>query len=298
MTASANTRRSRTIRPGICLALLVVIGGPMACTTTAVDTSSMTFAPEPLLGKIVWNDLITEDIDAAQRFYGALFGWSFEPVRKRDDHPYVVARSGRVLVAGIVQVSRPQGGTNYSRWLPYASVRDVDAAVANAKAEGGTVPVTARQVGMGRIAVIVDTEGAVMGLARSRIGDPDDSTTAPGPGRVVWTELLANDPDAASRFYAKVIGYMPHTIERHGGPYTLLSYGGMDRAGIFRNPSEQAAPTWLTSFGVEDPVAAAARVEALGGKVILPPSPQLRDGTMALIEDPTGALLILRKTGT
>ncbi len=286
------------LRPGTWFALLVLLVGPMACRTTAVDTSSMTFAPEPLLGKIVWNDLITEDVDAARRFYGELFGWSFESASRRDDRPYVVARSGRALVAGIVQVPRPSGGVSYSRWLPYASVNDVDAAVAKAKMEGGTVAVASRQVGIGRVAVIVDAEGAVIGLARSRIGDPDDSTTAPGPGRVVWTELLANDPEAASRFYARVIGYVPHTIERHGGPYILLSYGGVDRAGIFRNPSEQAAPTWLTSFGVDDPVAAAARVQALGGKVILPVSPQLRDGTMALVEDPTGAILILRKTGT
>lgn len=291
-------RRCRTTRRGAWLAFLFLVATPMACTTTAVDTSSMSFSAEPLLGKIVWNDLVTEDIEAARHFYGALFGWSFEPARMRDEHPYVVARSGRVLVAGIVQVSGHSDPASYSRWLPYASVNDVDAAVAKATAEGGTVAVTARQVGIGRVAVIVDAEGAVMGLARSRIGDPDDSTTAPAAGRVVWTELLANDPEVASRFYGSVIGYVPHTIERHGGPYTLLAYDGVDRAGIFRNPSEQAAPTWLTSFGVDDPVAAAARVEMLGGKVILPPSRQLRGGTMALVEDPTGALLILQKTGS
>lgn len=298
MTANADQRRYRTTRLGAWLALLFLVATPTACTTTSVDTSSMTFSAEPLLGKIIWNDLITEDIDAARRFYGELFGWSFEPERMRDDRPYVVARSGRVLVAGIVEVARHSGSASYSRWLPYASVNDVDAAVARAIAGGGRVVVPARQVGIGRIAVVVDAEGAVMGLARSRIGDPDDSTTAPAPGRVVWTELLANDPDAASRFYANVIGYVPHIIERHGGPYTLLAYGGVNRAGIFRNPSEQAVPTWLTSFGVEDPAAAAARVEALGGKVILPPSPQLRGGAMALIEDPTGALLILQKIGS
>src|SRR5690349_11524083 len=128
MTASPVQRRFRT-RVGACLAFLFLVVAPMACKTTAVDTSSMSFSAEPLLGKIVWNDLVTEDIEAAQRFYGALFGWSFEPTIMRDDHPYAVARTGRVLVAGIVQVSRPPGHANYSRWLPYVSVNDVDAAV-------------------------------------------------------------------------------------------------------------------------------------------------------------------------
>lgn len=141
----------------------------------------------------------------------------------------------------------------------------------------------------------VDKEGAVFGLARSRIGDPDDITTAPGDGRVVWTELLSNDPAAASAFYHAVIGYDARNVERRGGQYTLLTRQGAERAGILRNPSEQATPTWLTYFGVEDAAAAAQRVEALGGKVILPPSPQLREGTMAVVTDPTGALLVLQK---
>jgi predicted enzyme related to lactoylglutathione lyase len=95
-----------------------------------------------------------------------------------------------------------------------------------------------------------------------------------------------------------VIGISAHTIERHGGPYTLLSEGGVDRAGILKNPSDDAAPVWLTYFGVADPVSAAARVEALGGKVILPPSPELRDGTMAVVTDPTGALFALQKVSS
>ena len=78
----------------------------------------------------------------------------------------------------------------------------------------------------------------------------------------------------------------------------LLSERATDRAGILKNPSDDAAPVWLTYFGVEDPVSAAARVEALGGKVILPPSPQLRDGTMAVVTDPTGALFALQKVGS
>jgi predicted enzyme related to lactoylglutathione lyase len=182
-----------------------------------------------------------------------------------------------------------------SRWLPYASVPDVDAAVSSATGAGGKVAAAARNVNLGRVAAIVDAEGAVLGLARSRIGDPDDKTTAPAASRVVWTELVSNDPAAAARFYQAVIGYEPHTIERRGGQYTLLARAGIDRAGILRNPAEKASPAWLTYFGVTDPAAAASRVEALGGRVILAPSPQLREGTMAVVTDPSGALLVLQK---
>jgi predicted enzyme related to lactoylglutathione lyase len=258
----------------------------------------MSFSQEALVGKVVWNDLSTQDLEAARRFYSGLFGWTFEQTTGPGGQPYLLARSGRILVAGLVAVSSPSKDVVLSRWVPYMSVSDVDASVARATAAGATVIVSARDVNLGRVAVIEDKEKAVLGLARSRIGDPDDATTAPAPGRVVWTELLTNDPDAASQFYQKVIGVSAHTIERHGGPYTLLSERGTDRAGILRNPADDAAPVWLTYFGVPDPVAAAARVEALGGKVVLPPSPQLRDGTMAVVTDPTGALFALQKVGS
>ena len=42
-------------------------------------------------------------------------------------------------------------------------------------------------------------------------------TTAAGPGKAVWTELLSSDPAAAAEFYAAVAGYQPQAIERRGG---------------------------------------------------------------------------------
>ena len=50
----------------------------------------------------------------------------------------------------------------------------------------------------------------------------------------------------------------------------------------------------MTYFGVEDVVASAARVEELGGQVLVPVSPDVRDGTMTVVTDPTGALLVLK----
>jgi predicted enzyme related to lactoylglutathione lyase len=163
---------------------------------------------------------------------------------------------------------------------------------------GGTVAVGARNVSVGRVAAIVDPEGAVIGLARSGIGDPDDRTTAARAGRVVWTELLANAPETTSAFYRTVFGYELRTIERRHGTYTMLAVNGIDRAGILRNPTERWSPLWLTYFAVADPAAAAARAASLGGKVLLPVSPEVREGTMAVVEDPSGAILVLQKLTT
>ena len=156
-----------------------------------------------------------------------------------------------------------------------------------AQTAGGAVAVRARDVNLGRVAAIVDPQGAVLGLARSDIGDPDDRTTAAASGRVVWTELLAADAAGAESFYRAVVGYDARTIERRGGEYTVLTGGGADRAGILAIPSEQTEPLWLTHFGVDDAAVAADRAATLGGTIVLPVSPDLREGTMAVVADPS-----------
>ena len=270
-----------------------------ACTTTTTrDLSGMTFSETPLTGKFVWRDLITEDVTAARRFYGGLFGWTFEDTKGPGGREYVLAKSGSVYVAGMVSVEKSGDGTKLSRWLPYMSVDDVDDAVAKASAGGGKIAVAARNVNIGRVAAVVDPEGAVLGLVRSNIGDPDDDTTAPAPGRIVWTELLSNEPAAATDFYETIGGYSAETIARGGGQYTMLAAGGVKRAGILRNPAEHWDPLWLSYFGVRDPAAAAQRAEAMGGSILLPVSPKVRNGSLAVVADPSGAVLVLQKLQT
>lgn len=276
--------------------LTLVLAILAACTTTqAPEGVDAHFSSEPLLGKVIWHDLVTEDIAGAQQFYAGLFGWQFHDSSSTRAGEYLVATMGDKIVAGLVPFDAPNDGENYSRWLPYISVADVDASVSRGIAAGATVAVSARNIGLGRVAAIIDPQGAVIGLARSSIGDPDDIATAAAPGRPVWTELLADDPAAAADFYNLMANYDARTIERSGGEYTILASSGNDRAGIFQNPAEgDYIPVWITAFGVDDPAAAAAKAESLGGTILLPVSPELRNGTTAVVTDPTGAILLLQ----
>jgi predicted enzyme related to lactoylglutathione lyase len=217
----------------------VLLMGATACTTASrPDLTGMSFSSEPLLGKVIWHDLITEDLDSARNFYGELLGWTFEDFNGGRGDNYIIARKDDVIVAGLLAIDAPTDDENYSRWLPYISVDDVDAALSRSIAGGASVVATARDVSIGRVAAIIDPQGAVVGLARTTIGDPDDTTTAAAPGRPVWTELLANDPQAAAAFYGSLAEYDARTITRRGGEYTILANGGVDRVGIFQNPAD------------------------------------------------------------
>ena len=275
----------------LALAAIVAAG----CTTGSTpDLRGMSFSERPLSGKVIWNDLITEDIDAARRFYGGLFGWTFEEAQGQGG-TYNVARDGDVYVAGLLAVDRRADGRKVSRWLPYVSVADVDEALARGVGAGARVAASARDVALGRVAAMIDPQGAVIGLATSKIGDPDDRTTRAAPGRAVWHEMLSADPIGSAGFYRLIAGYELETINRRGGEYTLLIQDGVRRAGIAERPTDDVEPLWLTHFGVADPAAAARKAEALGGRIVAAPSPALRDGRMAVVTDPSGALLVLSK---
>lgn len=273
-------------------ALALAIG---ACSATAPGpTTGFSLSTEPLLGKFVWHDLVTDDVEKARRFYGGLLGWKFE----KSTHPlggnYTLIRLDGQYVGGMVAVADPTG-EDYSRWLPYLSVADVDAAVRFTESAGGTTVVAPLDLGnIGRAAAITDPQGAVVGLLRSRVGDPDDSI-ASAAGRIVWNELLATEEGAAARFYGSLASLEVSTISRRGGEYTLLRAQGRDRAGVMDRPDPRVAPLWLTYFAVDDVSAAARRAEELGGKVLLAPSPDLREGTLAVVTDPTGAVLALQQ---
>jgi len=280
----------------ILLASLMIAAGVSACTTAAnLDVGGMTFTDDPLLGKVVWHDLITEDIDAARKFYGGLFGWTFDELKGARGQDYAIAKSGNIYVAGLVSIERPADGTKFSRWLPYISVQDVDAAVTRGVEAGATVAASARNVKLGRVAALVDPQGAVIGLARTSIGDPDDKTTAAAPGRPVWNELLADDTAAATSFYEALGKYDSRVVDRPNGKYTLFGRDGVNRAGMMKKPPVEEPPVWLTFFGVADPAAAAQKAASLGGSVLLEPAADVRGGTVAVVTDPSGAILVLQE---
>lgn len=277
------------------LPLALLFAGLPACGTTGVERAAgLSLSDTPLNGKFVWHDLMSDDVERTRRFYGGLLGWSFEDTTHPNGGDYtLISKDGR-YIGGIVPLDDP-AGVEYSRWLGYLSVPDVDASAAMTRQAGGEVVAGPLDVsGIGRAAAIRDPQGAVVGLLRSERGDPDDSVE-PAAGHVVWNELLASDAGYAAAFYGMITGAQVKTVSRRGGKYTLLRAQDRDRAGIMTRPADDIDPLWLTHFAVADPAAAAARAAELGGEVLLPPSPEFRDGSTAVVVDPTGAILALRR---
>lgn len=114
-------------------------------------------------GQFHWNELMTRDVEKAKAFYAKTIGWSFQPVPMGDD-TYWLAMSGQKMAGGLFEMKGPEFDGVPEHWIAYIAIEDIDACVERAASEGCTVIKPQFDVpGVGRIAIIGDPGGAVIG---------------------------------------------------------------------------------------------------------------------------------------
>ncbi len=118
-------------------------------------------------GEFHWNELLTPDPEAAVEFFSRTIDWVFEPVEMQGDGPartYWIARTGEKAICGIMQIAgvAPEGAE--AHWVSYLEVDDVDKRIRTAERAGAMILRPPFDVpGVGRIAMLQDPTGALMG---------------------------------------------------------------------------------------------------------------------------------------
>ena len=129
---------------------------------------------------------------------------------------------------------------------------------------------------------------------------PATATTAvPGSaqsavlGRFVWHDLLTTDPEAAQRFYSKVVGWGTQLWGNTDPPYTMWTVGGAPIGGVMRMPEEMVSqgtpPHWMSFVESPDVDATVTKVASLGGRTLVAPTDIPTVGRYAVLSDPQGA---------
>jgi len=114
-------------------------------------------------------------------------------------------------------------------------------------------------------------------------------------GAFSWCELLTNDVDGAKKFYGELLSWTmeDEPIEAGVATYTILKRNGQPIGGIMKMPPQVppgTPPHWGAYVTVDDVDAVAAKVQELGGKVLVPPRDVL-GSRFCVFEDPQGAVL-------
>ncbi len=111
-------------------------------------------------GALVWNELSSPDLDASSAFYAGLFGWTFAPFEGSPD-PYLVIKNAERANGGIRPPAAPGAPPH---WLVYFGVADLDASLGLLGQLGGTTHAGPIDLGIARMAVVGDPQGATFAL--------------------------------------------------------------------------------------------------------------------------------------
>jgi uncharacterized protein len=158
-----------------------ILTDPQGANFTVFTPNDSSAPPDgaPPLGDFSWHELATTDFEAAFKFYSQLFGW--QEMERMDMGPhgiYFIFGWNGAQRGGIYnKMPEMKGPPN---WLSYAFVANTDEAVARAKAAGGTVINGPMDVpGEGRIAVMMDPQGAVFAVHAQKAAATPAEKAAP-----------------------------------------------------------------------------------------------------------------------
>jgi predicted enzyme related to lactoylglutathione lyase len=276
---------------GLCAALLSIVATPAVMAAPPVLPALSTPASlEHLPGKVILVELVTPDLTAAKTFYAGLFGWTFHD-SQLGETAYAEADFDGHLVAGLFQRPIKTGEHQQSAWLSFFSTGNVDATTKIALQHGAKVLFEPHDIpNLGRDAVLADPQGAVFAVLASSSGDPPDVLA--DPGEWIWSSLITTDPDTDAAFYQTLFDYDVFDLSAsQDAQHYILASGDYARASVNSPPGNavQAHPDWLNYVRVEDAVATAAKVVALGGHVLVEPRVDRHGGKVAVVADPLGA---------
>ncbi|MGH2539372.1 MAG: VOC family protein [Actinomycetota bacterium] len=238
-------------------------------------------------GTFSWVELWTTDPDDAKRFYGELFGWQTEGASA------TATLSGQAVAAITAQPDRQRSAGVPPHWLSYVTVASADDSATRAAELGGSVHAGPFDVGdAGRIAVVADPTGSMLGLweARGSIG----AELVNDPGCLTSNELATDDIHAASSFYRGLFGWSIEPVDTGGGPgYWVIHHDGaaQGRNGGMRelSPVEEGVPSnwvpYFTATSIDDTL---ARAGELGGSTLVG-AMEIPAGRFAAVRDPQGA---------
>lgn len=249
-------------------------------------------------GRFVWYELMTTDPKAAIAFYSELIGWKTEPFGAPPPGapPYLMWIGSQGPVGGVMELSedaRKAGAP--SHWMCNVTVADVDASVKKVTGAGGSVLMPPMDMpSVGRVALVSDPQGAVIGLFKPESsGPPNDSTKH---GEFAWSELVTTDHEAAFKLYSEIFGW-ERVSEMDMGPagkYLLFGRAGQMSGGMFTKGPDMPGPAaWLYYIRVDDLDASIEKARSLGAKLLNGPMEVPGDERVAQLMDPQGAAFAL-----
>ena len=246
-------------------------------------------------GRVLWYELLTTDMKAAEKFYTAVVGWTVAPF-EGSPQPYdIISRSGNVGVGGVMTI--PPGMNFPPHWQMYVGVDKLETAIGQVERLGGSALSPIIDVpGVGRMRTMKDPQQAVFSIYEPASAPRPAGEPEVGAGS--WHELMTTDAEAALKFYTELFGWSPLEPFDMGpmGKYYMFAQSS-PLGGIMNKPKELAhvPPNWGMYFRVQEINSATERVKTNGGQILNGPM-EVPGGDMVVnCMDPQGAAFSLHQ---
>lgn len=244
----------------------------------------------------IWYELLTSDQDAATAFYTEVVGWTAADQQMAElDFRYTILSVGERGVGGLMALTdQMKAGGAVPAWVGVIGVADTDAEAKRIAEDGGAVHMGPDDIpNVGRFALVADPGGTVYEIMTPLPREIEPAPVARmTPGFVGWHELYAaNGEEAAFAFYAAHYGWSETTSLDMGpmGKYRIFAADADQAGGIMTKPDNMPVGAWAFYFVVDGLDAAAGRVTANGGKILMGPH-EVPDGSWIVqAVDPQGA---------
>ncbi len=243
------------------------------------------------LGQVVWYDLFTPDAAASAEFYGALTGWQIQTMNM-GNRTYSMFVDGKEGIGGL----EPKDGPGPGHWIGYVRVRSLAETLDKVTELGGITLKEPTSISpTSAYAIFRDPQGAVCGIYADE-HDPGRGER-PDVGRFTWSEMGAEQSDAAREFYLAVFSWeLGDSMDMGpGGTYQMLRAAGTDWhiGGLYDKSHESPNAFWAHYITVPALGPALELVKERGGTVLF--EPQSVGGGDHIVQciDPQGCMFAL-----
>ena len=253
-------------------------------------------ADSSVLGRMLWYELLTTDMKAAEAFYKAVIGWGVAPMEGSPQAYDLWMRPDGVPMGGVMTI--PEGMNFPPHWGMYVGVPKLEDAVSKIERLGGRALSPVIEVpNVGRMRTMHDPQGSAFSVYEP--ASPPDPESAPKIGDVSWHELHTTDGEAAFKFYTDLFGWKPTETMDMGpmGKYQMFGRT-FPLGGIMNKVPEMAhVPShWALYVHVADVHAGAEKVTANGGQILNGPMEVPGGDWIVNCMDPQGAAFSLHHT--
>jgi uncharacterized protein len=147
--------------------------GAFVCINQQQNHPGAQLVNEP--GAWTWNNLMTRDVEGAEDFYGKVFGWTATHNEQAPPNVLIWQVEGQRWPeghAGLMGITDDLPAEMPAHWQVYFIVQNAEESIASATSRGAKLGFGPLDIPVGRLATLVDPQGAVVSILESHYPEP------------------------------------------------------------------------------------------------------------------------------